>query len=64
LTTTALGSEVVCTDPDLLIEERPEAYKDVLCVVEDMMEKNICEGAVILRPFVTYKVRENGERRQ
>ena len=64
LTTTALGSEVVCTDPDLLIEERPEAYKDVQCVVDDMTEKDICKGVVVLRPFVTYKVRENGQRRQ
>ena len=64
MVTTALGSEVVCTDPDLLIEERPEAYKDVRCVVEDMEEKNICKGVVVLRPFVTYKVREGGQRRQ
>lgn len=60
LTTTSLGSEVVCLDPDLLVEERPEAYKDVLCVVEDMEEKNICKGVVVLRPIVTYKVREGG----
>jgi release factor H-coupled RctB family protein len=64
LVTTALGSEVVCTDPDLLIEERPEAYKDVQCVVDDMEGKGICKGVVVLRPFVTYKVREGAERRQ
>lgn len=58
LTTTALGSEVICTDPDLLIEERPEAYKDVTCVVEDMEDQGVCQGVVVLRPVVTYKVRE------
>ncbi|KAF8163370.1 release factor H-coupled R [Crassisporium funariophilum] len=58
LTTTSLGSEVVCMDPDLLIEERPEAYKDVQCVVEDMEDQNMCRGVVKLRPIVTYKVRE------
>ncbi|CAA7271636.1 unnamed protein product [Cyclocybe aegerita] len=58
LTTTALGSEVVCLDPDLLIEERPEAYKDVQCVVEDMEAQGVCRGVVVLRPVVTYKVRE------
>ncbi|TFK76287.1 release factor H-coupled R [Pluteus cervinus] len=63
LTTTSLGSEVVCTDPDLLLEERPEAYKDVGCVVEDMEEQGMCKGVVILRPVVTYKVREGGEGR-
>ncbi|KAF9464778.1 tRNA-splicing ligase [Collybia nuda] len=51
LTTTALGSEVVCTDPDLLTEERPEGYKDNGWVA-------------ILRPVVTYKVREGGGNRK
>ncbi|KJA27100.1 hypothetical protein HYPSUDRAFT_84006 [Hypholoma sublateritium FD-334 SS-4] len=63
LTTTSLGSEVVCLDSDLLIEERPEAYKDVQCVVEDMEAENACKGVVVLRPIVTYKVREGGGRR-
>jgi release factor H-coupled RctB family protein len=57
LTLTQLGSVVICEDPDLLIEERPEAYKDVGCVVEDMEERGICKGVVVLRPMVTYKVR-------
>jgi release factor H-coupled RctB family protein len=64
LTTTALGSGVVCTDVDLLVEERPEAYKDVGCVVDDMEDKGICKGVVVLRPVVTYKVREGGEGRK
>jgi len=58
LTQTDLGSVVICEDPDLLIEEQPEAYKDVACVVEDMEDKGICKGVVILRPVVTYKVRK------
>lgn len=62
LTTTALGSEVVCTDRDLLIEERPEAYKDVACIVEDLEERGVCKGVVILRPIVTYKVRDEGRK--
>lgn len=56
LTSTNLGSEVICTDRDLLIEERPEAYKNVNCVVEDMEEHGLCRGVVVLRPMVTYKV--------
>ena len=63
LTKTSLGSDVVCTDPNLLLEERPEAYKDVGCVVDDMEDKGICSKIVVLRPVVTYKVRELGERR-
>ena len=62
LTTTSLGSTVICTDPDLLLEERPEAYKDVACVVDDM--ETICKGVVVLRPFVTYKVSKGGENRK
>ncbi|KAJ7172396.1 release factor H-coupled R [Mycena filopes] len=58
LTETSLGSVVICEDPDLLIEEQPDAYKDVACVVEDMEEKGICKGVVVLRPLVTYKVRK------
>ncbi|KAJ6572917.1 release factor H-coupled R [Mycena sp. CBHHK59/15] len=58
LTTTDLGSVVVCEDPDLLIEEQPEAYKDVACVVDDMEEGGFCKGVVVLRPIVTYKVRK------
>lgn len=64
LITTPLGSEVVCLDSDLLVEERPEAYKDVQCVVEDMEDQGICKGAVVFRPVVTYKVREGGENRK
>ncbi|KAJ6502469.1 release factor H-coupled R [Mycena sanguinolenta] len=58
LTHTGLGSVVICEDANLLIEEQPEAYKDVACVVEDMEEKGICRGVVVLRPVVTYKVRK------
>jgi len=64
LHTTELGSEVVCTDPDLLIEEQPEAYKDMDCIVEDVEGFEIGKGVVKLRPIVTYKVRESGERRK
>ncbi|KAJ7774924.1 release factor H-coupled R [Mycena metata] len=59
LTQTELGSVVVCEDPDLLIEEQPDAYKDVTCVVEDMAEQGIASGLVVLRPLVTYKVRKD-----
>nr|GAT53241.1 release factor H-coupled R [Mycena chlorophos] len=58
LTQTALGSVVVCEDPALLIEEQPDAYKDVECVVEDMVDAGICTPVAVLRPLVTYKVRK------
>ncbi|PVF98777.1 release factor H-coupled R [Serendipita vermifera] len=55
LTTTPLGSYVVCTDPELLVQERPEAYKGVQTVVDDMESAGIAEGVCKLRPFVTFK---------
>ena len=58
LTTTDLGSEVVCTNPDLLVEERPEAYKDVQCVVDDLEEHGVAKGVVVFRPLVTFKTRQ------
>ena len=43
LTTASLNSHVICTDPQLLIEERPEAYKPIRGVVDDVEEKRIAE---------------------
>ncbi|CAG7854470.1 SubName: Full=Uncharacterized protein {ECO:0000313/EMBL:CCA69767.1} [Serendipita indica DSM 11827] len=55
LRTTALDSYVVCTDPDLLVQERPEAYKSVQAVIDDVEEAGVAEGVVVLRPYVTFK---------
>jgi release factor H-coupled RctB family protein len=63
LLTTQLGSEVVCTDPALLIEEAPHAYKNIQTVVDDMEWAGCARGVAVLRPVVTYKTREAGERR-
>jgi release factor H-coupled RctB family protein len=53
LATTSLNSHVICTDPQLLIEERPEAYKSIRAVPPDVEEKRIAEGVCMLKPFVT-----------
>ncbi|KAG9105170.1 hypothetical protein FRC07_009544 [Ceratobasidium sp. 392] len=58
-TTTSLGSEVVCTDPALMKEERPEAYKSVQAVVNDLEARGVAKGVAKLRPIVTYKVRSS-----
>ncbi|KAG8700327.1 hypothetical protein FRC09_006022 [Ceratobasidium sp. 395] len=58
-TTTSLGSEVVCTDPALMKEERPEAYKSVQAVVDDLESRGVARGVAKLRPVVTYKVRSS-----
>ncbi|EJD40593.1 release factor H-coupled R [Auricularia subglabra TFB-10046 SS5] len=56
--TTALGGEVVCEDRALMLEERPEAYKDINGVVRDMEQLGMARPVVKLRPVVSYKVRE------
>ncbi|KAG8743443.1 hypothetical protein FRC10_012022 [Ceratobasidium sp. 414] len=58
-TTTSLGSEVVCTDPALMKEERPEAYKSVEAVVKDLESRGVAKGVAMLRPVVTYKIRSS-----
>ena len=53
LTATSLHTYVICTDPQLLVEVRPEAYKSVQAVA-GVEEKRIAEGARVWRPFVAY----------
>ena len=55
LTITSLNSHVICTDPQLFIEERPEAYKSAQAVVDHVEEKRIAEGVCGLGHFVTCK---------
>ena len=62
-TTTSLGSEVVCTDPALMKEERPEAYKSIEAVVKDLEGRGVARGVAMLRPVVTYKVRSSHGRK-
>ncbi|KAL2622963.1 hypothetical protein R1flu_003168 [Riccia fluitans] len=57
LTTTSLGSRVVCEDKDLLFEERPEAYKDAACVVADLVSAGLCTVVAVMRPVLTYKMK-------
>eukprot|EP00759_Apiculatamorpha_spiralis_P017206 PhF_6_TR23297/c0_g1_i1/m.32870/K18148/rtcB; release factor H-coupled RctB family protein len=55
LTTTALGSQVVCADHMLLAEEAPEAYKDIDSVVGDLVSKGLVKVVCVMRPILTYK---------
>ncbi|KAG6552452.1 hypothetical protein Mapa_006013 [Marchantia paleacea] len=60
LTTTSLGSRVVCEDKALLFEERPEAYKDAACVIADLVSANLCTVVALMRPVLTYKMKIPG----
>ena len=57
LTRTALGSEVVCEDRELLYEEAPPAYKDIVTVIRDLVDAGLARVLAVLRPLVTYKLR-------
>lgn len=54
---TPFGSRVVCDDKDLLYEEVPEAYKDIGCVVKDLIDLGLCRVVATLRPVLTYKAK-------
>jgi release factor H-coupled RctB family protein len=55
LVRTALGSRVICTDRRLLMEEAPEAYKDIEKVVADLEALQLIRVVTILRPVLTFK---------
>jgi release factor H-coupled RctB family protein len=52
---TKLGSRVICTDRKLLIEEAPEAYKDIDRVVNDLETQGLAKVVAVLRPLITFK---------
>ncbi|XP_004345156.2 release factor H-coupled RctB family protein [Capsaspora owczarzaki ATCC 30864] len=59
LTTTPLGSHVVCEDKQLLYEEAPDAYKEISDVVDDLQSKNLIQVVAVMRPVISYKTRAN-----
>ncbi|MEO5729143.1 MAG: RtcB family protein [Byssovorax sp.] len=55
LTRTELGGRVVCADPQLLLEEHPDAYKPIEPVVESLIEAGLATAVAALTPVVTVK---------
>jgi release factor H-coupled RctB family protein len=54
---TALGSQVICEQKDLLFEEAPENYKPIKQVLADLVEFGLVKPIAKLRPLLTYKTR-------
>jgi release factor H-coupled RctB family protein len=54
---TALGSQVICEQKDLLFEEAPENYKSIQKVLADLVEFGLVKPIAKLRPLLTYKTR-------
>jgi release factor H-coupled RctB family protein len=55
LVRTACGSRVICTDRRLLMEEAPEAYKDIGKVIADLEAMKLVRVVAVLRPVITFK---------
>ena len=55
LARTPFGGRVICTDPQLLIEEAKDAYKDIHKVIADLEAMSLVRVVAILRPLVTFK---------
>lgn len=63
---TPLGGQVICTDRQLLMEEAPDAYKDIDKVVADLEAKGLARVVAVLRPVLTFKtarIRREQDRR-
>ena len=56
---TDLQSRVVCDDNGMLYEERPEAYKDAASVISDLVQNGLCRVIAVMKPVLTYKMRDN-----
>lgn len=52
----AIGSRVVCSDPALLYEEAPQAYKKSSDVLKALQEHSLATPIAKLRPLVSIKV--------
>jgi release factor H-coupled RctB family protein len=49
------GGVVVCDDRDLLIEESPDAYKNIARVIADLTECGLARVVATFRPLITFK---------
>lgn len=57
LTTTDLGSRVICENKDLLYEEVPAAYKEIEAIIEDLKSFKLITVIAVFKPLITYKTR-------
>lgn len=57
LTTTSLGSKVICENKSLLYEEVPSAYKEIENIIADLKTFNLITVVAIFKPLITYKTR-------
>lgn len=58
----AYGGRVICMDRKLLVEEAPEAYKDIRRVVADLEAHGLCRTLAAMRPLITFKTARDASR--
>jgi release factor H-coupled RctB family protein len=49
------GGLIVCENRDLLVEEAPDAYKNIGRVIDDLVAFGLCQVVATFRPLVTFK---------
>lgn len=57
LTKTKLGSRVICERKELLLEEVPDAYKEITDIIADLVHFGLINVIAVFRPLITYKTR-------
>ncbi|WP_243367789.1 RNA ligase RtcB family protein [Microvirga solisilvae] len=62
LTRNTFGGRIICMDRKLLVEEAPEAYKDIRRVVADLEAHGLCRTVAIMRPLITFKTARDASR--
>jgi release factor H-coupled RctB family protein len=58
----AFGGVIVCEDRDLLVEEAPEAYKNIDRVIADLVDFGLARVVATFRPLVTFKTGHTGSK--
>ena len=59
------GGVIVCEDRDLLVEEAPEAYKNIDRVIADLADFGLARVVATFRPLLTFKTaRATSKQRQ
>jgi release factor H-coupled RctB family protein len=49
------GGLIICENRDLLVEEAPDAYKNIGRVIDDLVAFGLCQVVATFRPLVTFK---------
>jgi release factor H-coupled RctB family protein len=63
LTRNPFGGVVICEDRGMLIEEAPDAYKNIEQVIDDLVRFGLAKVVATFRPMITFKSIQNDDRK-